>query len=96
MDEKDRRHSQDSRNTGPAVDKAEHPLSDSDSSASSLGRGRVHRINENPPNPVHHDDSRSRPDIGHLEAEAAIPGHAMDVELGQVRHHLPVAARPFR
>ncbi|KXX77959.1 Fluconazole resistance protein 1 [Madurella mycetomatis] len=83
MDEKLRRHSQDSRNTGSAVDKAEHSLSDSDSSTASLESSRIHGINENPSSSVHHDGSRSRPDIGHLEAEAATPGHAMDIELAQ-------------
>ncbi|GAB1319879.1 MFS transporter prlG [Madurella fahalii] len=83
MDEKDGRHSQDSQNTGLAVDKTEHSLSDSNSSTASLERGRRPRINEKLPNPTHHDKSRSQPDIGHLEIEAATPGHDMDIELGQ-------------
>lgn len=88
MDEKDKRHSQDSHITEAAGDgKPEHSLSDSESSAMTAENGERSKMNETRPKSAHNDNAhRSHPDIDHLEVEAATPGHNIDVELGQVSH----------
>ncbi len=43
--------------------------------------------------PERHDGILGPPDIDHEEAEGATPGHALDVELAQVRSTTPTSSR---
>ncbi|KAL2019036.1 hypothetical protein VTK56DRAFT_10140 [Thermocarpiscus australiensis] len=78
MDEKERHHSRESARTGEKVDKSEQ--TSSDSSSEEAKRERTSSEFK-----AHSRDGRRHADADSIEAEAAVPGHDLDVELGQ--HH---------
>jgi hypothetical protein len=91
MEEKDRPQSRDSQITDregvAGLKKVEHAgsLSDFDSSAVTLD-DEGQRPSEFKPITVPDGNRRVHPDIDHIEAERATPGHELDVELGKVSH----------
>src|SRR5690242_6353730 len=89
-----RRHSRDQEPSQmeKTSEKHEPSLSDSSSTAGSVNvvsNEKEHRLGEaaRPRSPHHmHHDGLGTPDIDHEEAEGAVPGHDLDVELAQVSH----------
>jgi hypothetical protein len=93
MADNEKHHSQEGTNMESANEKHEQTLSDTSSTA-----GSIHAVKGEKQETLEHDHAkstdgaRSPPDIDHEEAEAAVPGHELDVELGEVsprRHHNP-------
>ncbi|KAK4118567.1 MFS general substrate transporter [Parathielavia appendiculata] len=88
--EKDKRHSQelDGNKVDNDAEKHEQSLLDSSSTAGSLDavkaeKEKTSKAQDHPgPRPIHHDDLGS-PDIDHDEAEGAVSGQELDVELAQ-------------
>jgi hypothetical protein len=66
-------------------------LSDTSSTAGSLHAVRAEK--EESSKPAQQDGQLSSPDIDHDEVEGAVPGHALDVELGQVSQALDIQTR---
>ncbi|KAK4150463.1 hypothetical protein C8A00DRAFT_36928 [Chaetomidium leptoderma] len=87
----EKRHSQEQEgsNMETLEEKHDQSLSDSSSTAGSMGAvGGDKEKKAAPPEQseskaAHHDGSLSPPDIDHAEAEGVVPGHALDVELAQ-------------
>ncbi|KAK4032639.1 hypothetical protein C8A01DRAFT_50606 [Parachaetomium inaequale] len=94
MADNEKRHSQEGTNMERANEKHEQALSDTSSTA-----GSVHAVKGEKQETSDHghakaaDGARSAPDIDHEEAEGAVPGHELDVELGQ-QHGITELTRP--
>jgi hypothetical protein len=89
-DPEKRSHSKEKEGSTGGNDAEAHDesLSDTSSTAGSLHAVRAEK--ESSSKPGYHDGQLSSPDINHEEAEGAVPGHELAVELGQVSSDLRV------
>ena len=86
MADDEKRHSQEGATLESANEKHEQALSDTSSTAGSIRavKGEKGEISSGHDHAKSADGARGAPDIDHEEAEASVPGHELDVELGQV------------
>lgn len=84
MDEKETRKNLETPAEDGAArhEKAEQSLSDSASSSAASANGDSRGSPAVQPRAPHH--SHCQPEIDPIEAESAVPGHALDIELAQV------------